>query len=109
LVGLLYTTYKVDDSDGFNVENLSKQLRKSFESRNDLRLLKKKSQQNYLSPTLLTRKGICSSGNANAICFNYSTVESFLEDSEENITLKLQVKRGLILDIKDFLRRNFKL
>jgi molecular chaperone HtpG len=107
LAGIIFSTYAAWNEQKPNIDGLATQLKKLFDGREDLKLLRASRKKIYLSADVLIRKGECQSTIAQALVSRYHTVEDFLAEDPLDVATKLQTKRGAIMDAQDFLQKHF--
>jgi hypothetical protein len=107
LAGIIFSTYAAWNEQKPNIDGLATQLKKLFDGREDLKLLRASRKKIYLSADVLIRKGECQSTIAQALVSRYHTVEDFLAEDPIDVATKLQTKRGAIMDAQDFLQKHF--
>jgi hypothetical protein len=108
LAGNLFSPYAAWDGQKPNIDVLAAQLKKLFDNRDELKLLRANRKKIYLSANVLIRKGECQTPIAEALASHYYTVEDFLAEDPLNVATKLHLKRqGAIKDAQDFLREHF--
>jgi hypothetical protein len=107
LAGIIFSTYAAWEGQKPNIEALAAQLKKLFDGRDDLKLLRANRKKIYLSADVLIQKGECQSKIAQVLASHYHTVEDLLAEAPSEVAKKLQTKAGAIMDAQEFLKQHF--
>ena len=107
LSGIIFSSYAAWNEQKPNIDALATQLKKLFDSREDLKLLKSNRKKIYLSADVLVRNEECQSKIAQLLASHYQTVEDLLAEKPADVATKLQTKAGAIMDAQNFLKQHF--
>lgn len=107
LAGHIFISYTAWNEQKPNIDALAAQLKKLFDGREDLKLLRGNRKKLYLSADVLIQKGECQSKIAQLLASHYHTVEDLLAEAPSEVAKKLQTKPGAIMDAQEFLKQHF--